>query len=258
MEQDSMPHQGADPVAHPAGSMMPLIILMDHEGAFLPDLASREQIRLGVTELRWLAKLAGHPGAQPLDSSQIGEDKAVIVERLVHEIESRRTQAVEEQIHVAWYCLRWSDRRLEDGQAEVIRAIAATGVPVILVMTQVPQQGGLCHPDAAAPDGPVSLPLAGPAATAITAPSSDADPLAAMSDTLPDRLSVDPSSPFHDEALLARGIGIRFKGEEKTNVEEYCISEGWVRLALGNRVDRKGKALTVKLQGPVEAFIKAE
>ena len=95
-------------------------------------------------------------------------------------------------------------------------------------------------------------------ATAITAPSSDADLLAAMSDTLPDRLSVDPSSPFHDEALLARGIGIRFKGEEKTNVEEYCISEGWVRLALGNRVDRKGKALTVKLQGPVEAFIKAE
>ena len=79
-----------------------------------------------------------------------------------------------------------------------------------------------------------------------------------MSYTLPDRLSVDPSSPFHDAELLARGIGVRFKGEEKTNVEEYCVSEGWVRLALGNRVDRKGKALTVKLQGPVEPYLQNE
>lgn len=79
-----------------------------------------------------------------------------------------------------------------------------------------------------------------------------------MSDALPDRLSVDPSSPFHDADLLARGIGVRFKGEEKTNVEEYCVSEGWVRLALGNRVDRKGKALTVKLQGPVEPYLQSE
>ncbi|MBO9502581.1 MULTISPECIES: DUF3297 family protein [Brevundimonas] len=75
-----------------------------------------------------------------------------------------------------------------------------------------------------------------------------------MSDTPPDRLCVDPDSKFHDEAVLARGVGIRFKGEEKTNVEEYCVSEGWVRLAVGNRVDRRGKALTVKLQGPVEPY----
>ncbi|PZU74511.1 MAG: DUF3297 domain-containing protein [Brevundimonas sp.] len=75
-----------------------------------------------------------------------------------------------------------------------------------------------------------------------------------MSDTPPDRLSVDPTSPYHDADVLQRGVGIRFKGEEKTNVEEYCVSEGWVRLALGNRVDRKGKALTVKLQGPVEPY----
>lgn len=79
-----------------------------------------------------------------------------------------------------------------------------------------------------------------------------------MSDALPDRLSVDPASPFYDGDLLARGIGVRFKGEEKTNVEEYCVSEGWVRLALGNRVDRKGKALTVKLQGPVEPYLQNE
>ncbi|HAV50624.1 MAG TPA: DUF3297 domain-containing protein, partial [Brevundimonas sp.] len=75
-----------------------------------------------------------------------------------------------------------------------------------------------------------------------------------MSDTPPDRLCVDPDSKFHDETVLARGVGIRFKGEEKTNVEEYCVSEGWVRLAVGNRVDRRGKALTVKLQGPVEPY----
>jgi len=75
-----------------------------------------------------------------------------------------------------------------------------------------------------------------------------------MSDTPPDRLCVDPESQFHDEAVLARGVGVRFKGEEKTNVEEYCVSEGWVRLAVGNRVDRRGKALTVKLQGTVEPY----
>ena len=79
-----------------------------------------------------------------------------------------------------------------------------------------------------------------------------------MSDALPDRLSVDPDSPYHNAELLMKGIGIRFKGEEKTNVEEYCVSEGWVRLAVGNRVDRRGKALTIKLQGPVEPFLKGE
>ena len=77
-----------------------------------------------------------------------------------------------------------------------------------------------------------------------------------MSDTLPDRLSVDPDSPFHDAEVLARDVGVRFKGEDKTNVEEYCVSEGWVRLAVGKGVDRRGKALTVKLQGPVEPYFK--
>lgn len=77
-----------------------------------------------------------------------------------------------------------------------------------------------------------------------------------MSDTPPDRLSVDPDSPFHDAEVLARNVGVRFKGEDKTNVEEYCVSEGWVRLAVGNRVDRRGKALTIKLQGVVEPYFK--
>ncbi len=74
---------------------------------------------------------------------------------------------------------------------------------------------------------------------------------------LPDRLSVNPRSPYYDEEVLAQGVGIRFKGEEKTNVEEYCISEGWVRLALGNKVDRKGNPLTILQKGPVEAWIKS-
>ena len=75
-------------------------------------------------------------------------------------------------------------------------------------------------------------------------------------DTPPDRLCVDPNSPWHDAAALERGVGIRFKGEEKTNVEEYCVSEGWVRLSLGNKVDRHGKALTIKLSGPVEPYMR--
>lgn len=75
-----------------------------------------------------------------------------------------------------------------------------------------------------------------------------------MSDTPPDRLSVNPNNKHYDADVLARGVGIKFKGEEKTNVEEYCVSEGWVRLAVGKAVDRKGNALTVKLQGTVEPY----
>ncbi len=74
------------------------------------------------------------------------------------------------------------------------------------------------------------------------------------SDTPPDRLSTDPRSPFFDQALLQRGVGIRFKGTERTNVEEYCISEGWVRMAIGKTVDRRGNPMTMKLSGPVEAW----
>lgn len=79
-----------------------------------------------------------------------------------------------------------------------------------------------------------------------------------MSETPPDRLSNDPSSPFYDEALLERGVGVRFKGVEKTNVEEYCVSEGWVRLAVGKTLDRRGQPLTLKLQGPVEAYFRED
>ena len=76
-------------------------------------------------------------------------------------------------------------------------------------------------------------------------------------DTPPDRLCVDPDSPWHDAAVLARGVGVRFKGAEKTNVEEYCISEGWVRLAVGKTGDRRGKSMTMLLKGPVEAWFES-
>ncbi|MBL6077547.1 DUF3297 family protein [Belnapia sp. T18] len=79
-----------------------------------------------------------------------------------------------------------------------------------------------------------------------------------MTETLPDRLATDPRSPFHDAALLARGIGIRFNGAEKTNVEEYCVSEGWVRVAVGKTLDRKGNPMTIRLKGTVEPYLKAE
>lgn len=79
-----------------------------------------------------------------------------------------------------------------------------------------------------------------------------------MSDTPPDRLSVNPGSPWYDEALLARGVGIRFKGQEKTNVDEYCVSEGWVKLTVGKTLDRRGQPMTMKLQGPVEPYFRDE
>ncbi|HUW81083.1 MAG TPA: DUF3297 family protein [Acidocella sp.] len=77
-----------------------------------------------------------------------------------------------------------------------------------------------------------------------------------MTGTPPDQLSNDPKSPFFNEDVLARGIGIRFNGVEKTNVEEYSISEGWIRVALGKTVDRHGKPLTMKLKGKVEPYFK--
>ena len=76
------------------------------------------------------------------------------------------------------------------------------------------------------------------------------------SDTPPDRLSADASSPHYDEAVMTRGVGVRFKGQEKTNVEEYCVSEGWVRLTVGAKTDRRGRPLTIKLQGEVEPYFR--
>lgn len=75
-------------------------------------------------------------------------------------------------------------------------------------------------------------------------------------DTPPDRLSVDPASPYYDAEVLARNVGVRFKGEDKTNVDEYCVSEGWIRVTVGNARDRRGNPLTLKLNGPVEPYFR--
>ena len=73
-------------------------------------------------------------------------------------------------------------------------------------------------------------------------------------DVPPDHLSIDPANKHFNADILQRGIGIRFKGAVRTNIEEYCISEGWVRVQAGRTMDRRGKPLTLKLSGPVEAW----
>jgi hypothetical protein len=77
-----------------------------------------------------------------------------------------------------------------------------------------------------------------------------------MTDTPPDRLSNDPRSPFYDAEVLKRDIGVRFNGREKTNVEEYCSSEGWIRVEVGKTKDRHGNPMTIKLSGTVEPYFK--
>jgi uncharacterized protein DUF3297 len=76
------------------------------------------------------------------------------------------------------------------------------------------------------------------------------------SEHLPDRLSTDPRSPYYNAEILARDIGIRFKGVEKNNVEEYCVSEGWVRVAAGAAKDRHGNPVTIKVSGTVEPYFR--
>ena len=75
-------------------------------------------------------------------------------------------------------------------------------------------------------------------------------------DIPPDRLSSNPSSPWYDQTLLERGVGVRFKGVEKTNIDEYCVSEGWVRVTVGKSADRFGNPMVMKLQGTVEPYFR--
>jgi hypothetical protein len=75
-------------------------------------------------------------------------------------------------------------------------------------------------------------------------------------DDLPDHLSTDPRSPYYNAEVLERDIGIRFNGAEKTNVEEYCVSEGWIRVPAGKAKDRYGNPLTIKLKGKVEPYFR--
>jgi hypothetical protein len=89
---------------------------------------------------------------------------------------------------------------------------------------------------------------------AVEAPTPVSPTDTQSNDVPPDRLAINPRSPHFDADKLSRGIGIRFKGVVRTNVEEYSISEGWVRVQAGKSVDRKGQPLTIKLNGPVEAW----
>jgi hypothetical protein len=75
-----------------------------------------------------------------------------------------------------------------------------------------------------------------------------------VTDNPPDRLSLNPRSPHFDEPTLRRGVGIRFKGRERTDVEEYSVSEGWIRVAAGKSLDRYGQPMTIVLKGEVEPF----
>jgi hypothetical protein len=78
----------------------------------------------------------------------------------------------------------------------------------------------------------------------------------AENDSPPDRLSTNPSSPFHNAELLERGVGVKFNGIDRNNVEEYCVSEGWVRVTAGTAKDRHGNPLTIKVHGPVEPYFR--
>lgn len=73
---------------------------------------------------------------------------------------------------------------------------------------------------------------------------------------LPDRLSIDPSSPHYNAAVFEHDVGIRFNDKERFDVQEYCVSEGWIKVQAGNKVDRKGKPLLLSLKGRVEVFYK--
>jgi hypothetical protein len=73
---------------------------------------------------------------------------------------------------------------------------------------------------------------------------------------LPDRLSIDPRSPHHVAAVFQHDVGIKLNDKERTDVEEYCISEGWIKVAAGKSLDRKGRPMLIKLKGKVEAFYK--
>ncbi len=86
-------------------------------------------------------------------------------------------------------------------------------------------------------------------------PPSETPP--ASADTPPDRLSASPRSPFYAPDLLERGVGIMFNGVEKTNVDEYCVSEGWIKVVAGNSRDRFGNPLTIKLKGDVAPFFRS-
>ncbi len=117
------------------------------------------------------------------------------------------------------------------------------------MIREMPQAGGGEPAQAATTiDVATDAPPAAPAADMLLEPAGAGTP--------PDRLANNPASPHYDEAVLARGIGIRFKGIERNNVDEYCISENWVRVSVAGSRDRHGQPITIKQTGPVEAYFR--
>jgi hypothetical protein len=132
------------------------------------------------------------------------------------------------------------------GRIAALRILAmAAAMAVVRALRCIPQSGAPARGDL-------------PSASSATMPallSRTHEPMSeATRPELPDHLSVDPRSPHHVAAIFEHDIGIRFNGKERQDVEEYCISEGWVKVPAGKTLDRKGRPLCIKLKGVVEAF----
>jgi Protein of unknown function (DUF3297) len=109
---------------------------------------------------------------------------------------------------------------------------------------------GIRHNDGASPFSECPM-------TSSSSANPVSSPVSCPEDVLPDRLSIDPNSTHYNEAALRREIGIRFKGAERSDVEEYCISEAWIKVAAGRAIDRRGRPILIKLKGTVEAYYKS-
>ena len=109
---------------------------------------------------------------------------------------------------------------------------------------------------AASLDEKSDLSLGGKSDTSLEG-TSDVTPEVVEQDTPPDRLCANERSRYYNADALQRGVGVRFKGVEKDNVEEYCVSEGWVRVTVGKARDRKGNPMTLKLNGEVDVYFRS-
>ncbi len=92
----------------------------------------------------------GHFGVLDTRGLEIGTDDETILSELKAYVRQMRRQPQAEQLHVAWYCVRSLDRRFEETEEHFIRELDRLGLPVLLVLTQVPRRDGRCHPDAEA------------------------------------------------------------------------------------------------------------
>lgn len=90
----------------------------------------------------------GFLGLYDSEGFETGTAGDAIVNGLRRLVAQYREGAVDRQIHAVWYLVRWSDRRFESAQQQFVRELAALGLPVIVILTQVPSRGGQVHPEA--------------------------------------------------------------------------------------------------------------